>query len=553
MKSLLNSIMYRLNRTLLRASVFIMLICAIFVIVFSTATFAAKKYEVSNYDVEMTVTDEGDFLVEEEITFHFLEGNFSYAYREIEGNNFSNIEFIGIEGIDITITNYELEKGKDLNITWYYNQVDNKASFLFRYKGIAGLQSEEDGTLTIDWTPTGSEWDVPIRDIDIFITLPEDVEDLRISPFNDLVSENSRKIHLHSDFLAAGKAYKIYLTNAAETIISFGILILISVIIGIIIVVFDLKNRKKIEAVKGSRTVSDLSMYEKAAIFNDANDTKKGITAQVFKLAKEEKIKLVSSLKKGLLGSKQAEVTVEVMGTSNLNEINEEIVIGLEKHDNLKKFSQDYKWFTRMDKTIKELMRKNGFISKEAETKRSRTYFSSLLFLIPSITAFAIGGIYGVSTIIALAIVLLIISLDRLIKGGMVSILTPEALYLKENIAEEIEIRKDKLDSLIEMEEETEALKYFFAEIDYIILQKNFNIGVLHRYKKAFKKAKEAKLPDWLELDLSNLDSTLDALEIVEIIDYVLMSMIVIASSTGTTTAGGTGGGTAGGGGGGAG
>lgn len=542
---------------------FLIFFFTILILSFSGFSVYGKEYEISNYDLEMNLSEEGDFLVEERITFHFLSGDFSYAYREVERNVFSALEFISIEGVNTSIRDYELKQGRDLGIKWYYDYLGNQATFVFRYIGREGLQSINERNV-INWTPTGSEWDVPIRDLDIWINLPWPVEDLELEPAADIQARSEQQVHFHHELLPSGEEYKVYLSFPEQIMMverkgsnwqSKDIFIFLAIIFaGLILLVTDLIRRDRVLSKKGKYSIDDLLICEKAVLFNNLYDTKKGITVQIFELAKKGKIKLVSSLKDGGFWGKKAEVSVEVLDRENLSEIEKKIVNKLEKDHTLEKFFQDYRWFSRMDKDIKDLLRTKGFISRKAEFKRSRIYTSSLLFIIPAIVILVLGIVYNYPILIGTAVALFILAIGRLIKGAMFIIMTPEALYLKEKIVAEIEGKKKVLETLIKEKDNNGALKYFFQEIEYISLQKYFHAGTMDKYKKSFKKADEIEVPGWIELDTSELGSTLDALEIVELMDYLFLSMLLISTSTSTpTTTGGMGGGTAGGGGGGAG
>ena len=86
-------------------------------------------------------------------------------------------------------------------------------------------------------------------------------------------------------------------------------------------------------------------------------------------------------------------------------------------------------------------------------------------------------------------------------------------------------------------------------------MHNSFNGFILERYKQAFRKADEIKTPAWLEMDLAELGRALDTLEMVDLVDYMVLSTVILTTNTGSYpgTPGGMGGGTAGGGGGGAG
>ena len=526
---------------------------------------SAKEYEISNFDVVMSLSEEGDFLVEERITFHFLSGDFSYAYREIEGNVFTGLEYIGLEGINATITDYELDEGKDLNIKWYYDCIGDTAAFVFKYRGVAGLQSIG-GKNVIEWTPTGAEWDVPIRDIDIYIKFPREPEELELRPSGDVVFQDSKEVHFHKDLLTPGREYVVYL-SFPEMISMAGkkepspdsawtkedkLFFLSILFAGLLFSVIDLSRINRLRPEKGNYSVDELLLYEKAALYSNITDTRKGVNAQIFSLAQRGKIKLVSSIKKGVFAARKAEISVEILNTDGLDDIEKSIINNLKKHKTLKKFFEDYRWFSRVDKDIKNELRKKGFISPEREEMRKNIYISSLLLLFPSLGLFIIGGALSKPPLTGAATALLIIAFGRLIKGLLTDIMTAEALYLKKEAEKEIEEKKRTLDRLVKNRDGTAALSYFFSWIGYIILHRYFGSAVLGTYKKAFKRAEKAELPEWLGMDTSELGITLDALELIDLIDYMMVSM-VYASYSGTATGAGAGGGTAGGGGGGAG
>ena len=233
------------------------------------------------------------------------------------------------------------------------------------------------------------------------------------------------------------------------------------------------------------------------------------------------------------------------------------IIERLEKDNRLKEFFQDYRWFSRMDRELKDSLKDRGFISERAQYDRKRTLYSSLMFLFLAPVFLVLGAVYHQSILLGLGVASLNMFFGRIIKGLVYNIFTPEALHLKEEVLAEVEEKKNKLESLIEAGDYNTAL-YFFQEIEYRILHKYFNAAILERYKRVFKKADEVKTPAWIEMDAAELGTTLAALELVEMIDYVLLSTMVVGTTgtyTGTSTGGmgGGGGGVAGGGGGGAG
>lgn len=563
--------MYRFKDMRDRFSAFIMIFTTCILVFCCLSSLShAKEYEISNYDIEMQVNEEGDFLVEERITFHFIEGDFTYAYREIERNVFSNLEFAGIEGLDVPVEDYELSGRRNLRIKWYYDhQERRKAIFLLRYIGRAGLQSVS-GENLIHWTPTGSDWDVPIRDLDVRISLPWPVGVTELRPAGDLLGGSEREYHFHKAYLAPGEEYRLYLAFPEqvemtarkadrgwewkrEDILYFVLLL----IAGFVWMLVDIVGREKPLPRRGQLTVRDLLMYEKALLLN-YYDTRRGITVQIYELARKGKIKLISSLKKNFFWGKQAEITAEILNRDNLSSVEKKILDRLEKDNRLNELFQDYRWFSRMDRELKDSLQERGFISEKARHNRKRTLYSSLLFVLVGVAFLVLGGVYRQALLLGLGVAAVTMSFGRMLKGLLYNIFTQEALFLKEEVEAEINEKKKRLESLIKTKDYNAALEYFFQEIEYIILHKDFNAVILDRYKRTFKKADEVEAPAWIEIDTAELGTTLAALELVEMIDYVLLSTMVVGTTgtyTGTSTGGmgGGGGGVAGGGGGGAG
>ena len=100
-------------------------------------------------------------------------------------------------------------------------------------------------------------------------------------------------------------------------------------------------------------------MYEKALLLNHY-DTRRGITVQIYELARKRESKLISSLKKSAFWGKQAEIAAEILDKENLSKIEAMIIERLEKDNRLKEFFQDYRWFSRMDRELKDSLKDKG-------------------------------------------------------------------------------------------------------------------------------------------------------------------------------------------------
>lgn len=104
-----------------------------------TTPVMAKSYEISNYDINLTLEEAGAFLITERITYNFKKGNFTWASRNIKNRGFDNLEFISIEGIDTGINDYEVSNDNELDVKWYFPKSTGNKSFLLPYRANGGL------------------------------------------------------------------------------------------------------------------------------------------------------------------------------------------------------------------------------------------------------------------------------------------------------------------------------------------------------------------------------------------------------------------------------
>ncbi|MFW6036121.1 MAG: DUF2207 domain-containing protein [Halothermotrichaceae bacterium] len=543
----------------------ILIISFLLIISLFTISASAKEYEISDYEIDLVLEEKtGDYLITERLTFDFQGDTFSWVSRNVKGKGFDKLKLQSIEGINVDITDYEVDQGNKLDIKWYFPDTIGKTAFKIKYRASGGLITRDNKNV-IAWMAVGREWDVPIHNLDVQLKLPEVDKIISATPSEYITEKSSNIISFERKKLSPGEPFRIDLSFPVITKTDketskldednsiYGFAILIGLGLAFTAAGFDIYNRKKEKIIESSQKYTDLSLPEQALIYKDGNQNNKGTSSKIFKLAKEGKIKLISKVKKGFLGSKSTEIKVEVINEENLNKEEKFIIEKLKEHKNLKKFAGDYKLFNKVHKIAKEHLLELGLFSKEALLRRKKIYFSSLYFIPTGIAALIFSATKEQHLIVGLGVFLFMFGIGRLIKGGVTPILSGEGFYIKEKIEKNLDNKKDSIDKLIKAKKSNKALEYFFNHLENIILHNKFNNSTLNKYKKVFKQADKIEIPDWIEFDLSNLNETLDALDIVEVIDYMMVSMVVIVSNTGASAAGGAagaGGGAAGGGGG---
>jgi len=467
---------------------------------------------------------------------------------------------ISIKGINTNITDSEVKQGNNLQLKWYFPESSGRTSFLINYRANGGLITQNNKNI-IDWQAVGEEWQVPIHNLRVEIKLPQSVNKIEASPTKDISSITADNIIFKNKKLISGQPYRINLSfpliiktnrtsiNKRDNFNEHVPALLVGLLAGLLITGISLLKRKKINPIKSDFNLNDFSLIKQAIIYANGAKNKTGVAAQIFKLAKKGNIKLVSEVKKSFLSSKNAEIRVEVLKEDDL-EYAEKIIVGnLKKHKYLKKFANDYTIFKLVNTDVQNSLKEAKIISKKALNKRKSIYFTSAFLIILAVVLLIFATIKDFNLIIGLSPLFLIIGIGQLIKTELTPLLSEKGVYIKEDIEKNIDQKKNNLEQLIKDKRANEALQYFFTEIEYIMIHKKFNSTTLNKYKKVFKNADKIEIPDWIEFDLSNLNETIDALDIIEIIDYMMISIIMISANAGASTTGGASGGAGGGGG----
>jgi len=145
---------------------------------YSTSSAEQKKYAISQYDILVLVMRNGTLRFRERITFQFVEGTFTYAFRKIYYTGFDDIVGISVRGEGCDVEKVEVEDGGTyVVIKWYYPQVAAPAdrTFVLEYSLTNALGKE--GSLNVlDWNYVGDEHECWVRNLNITVVLPEGIE-----------------------------------------------------------------------------------------------------------------------------------------------------------------------------------------------------------------------------------------------------------------------------------------------------------------------------------------------------------------------------------------
>jgi len=164
---------------------------------------SSRYYDVSQFNLNVDILENGDAVVMEEITYDF-DGDFNGVLRNIDYTRTSGLKDLTVgvkEGENITYFSestgagtyvYELEDtGEYANLTIYEPSSDEKKTFYIGYTLVNVAEKYNDiGIFNRKIIDRG--WDVPLNNITINITIPEGAvkEDLKVYAHGPLTGES---------------------------------------------------------------------------------------------------------------------------------------------------------------------------------------------------------------------------------------------------------------------------------------------------------------------------------------------------------------------------
>jgi hypothetical protein len=545
-----------------------------FLLIFSlniSSVKAEQSYKIDNYLIELDINNEGDFIITEEIKYNFLKGEFSTAYREIPEHGFSSLDFISITGVGTAVLDYNVSEGSELEIDWEYPPSSNQATFRIKYIAKAGLISRDQRNI-IDWQAVGTDWEVPIKNAEARITLPNGPQATEFNNGGQPLRSSGRELFFQKQNLEAGDGWRLSFSFSEQVEMPEKISIsdYSSWLIGIIIIALLLVIYRIIEAVRiMKRTTQNSELNtEELAQFNELSFPEKLIlydysaakgprmlAGLVFYLAKINLVKLKVEVKEKFFGGEKA--ILKVASVDNLTET--------DKIEDLERYSSLFDELKGENKKLQKVISKSSIWKKivsnfkdgellknwESDFRkdlRKKSLFSALLLILFSI-GFFLDFVISERIITFLPSVFAgILAVGEFIRYAVIVPLTDTALKMREKIDEELTQRRDKLEELVETDS-LAALELILNNLGWLLVDSKMSGSKFKKYRKkiennlSIEEAESLKVPDWLAVE--GLEGALEAIEIVE---YTMTAVYAAVASTSATA--GAGGGAGGGGGG---
>jgi uncharacterized membrane protein len=163
-----------------------LLLLVIILLAPAAAQAQSKSLYWERYDVEITVTKDGDLLVKEQQAIAFTSGSFHYGYRTIPLDKTDGIVDVQVwEGgqqytpsSSQTAYTFTTEKeGDDLVVYWYFPYTSNsRHTFTFIYTVKGGVKINDDEGDSIFWKAVPPDHSFPIKSALVAVHFPEGVD-----------------------------------------------------------------------------------------------------------------------------------------------------------------------------------------------------------------------------------------------------------------------------------------------------------------------------------------------------------------------------------------
>lgn len=160
----------------------------------------SKSFYWENFDVDITLMENGDMRIVETQTLNFSGSTFSYGYGTIytgqKGSN-DGITDIGVSGNGVKYTESSSrssntfsveESGDDVTITWYFDPVMGSQTYTFSYVVKGGILVDDNGD-TLSWIAIPSDHPGRVAASTVQIHLPEGIAPQQYTGTTDYLAE----------------------------------------------------------------------------------------------------------------------------------------------------------------------------------------------------------------------------------------------------------------------------------------------------------------------------------------------------------------------------
>ncbi|MCK4547807.1 MAG: DUF2207 domain-containing protein, partial [Candidatus Eisenbacteria sp.] len=504
----------------MRIPVRILLLAAVMVAM-STGAAEAKRYHVSDYDVQIDVLENGDLRVAETIRYAFTKGTFTYAYRKIPVRHFDDIEFVSVSSPDgpMTLERAQVERdwSTSLRLRWSFPETDGSRTFRIEYIARGVLRSRA-GANILDWAAVGEQWKVPIEDVDVEVRLPW-VFDAGIETSPEarvVVSGDKTVLTFHRDSIKRKRGFRIVLEFPQKIVIAPSVdasyaRSLIAVlglgalaIVFLLIVLWRRIGRVQplgVPSAVASYPDSSLSVAEAAGLAHYGSNARRSIISVVFDLARRGVLRIEASAKKGVLKTSSFEIRARIADCpGDLAPWDERTVRELEREPRLKKFGQRSGKISKIVKDITNRLRDEGLISREREIYRRKWLIGSLAFAAVGTGFVVLVALNVWRGLLGPALVAMAAGWAVAILSGVMETRSARGMTLAVSFRNYGRWRREEIETLISADP-SQAASRFAENLPELALDKKVDQRWIKKLgKKIRKRPLEFSTPEWMDL-----------------------------------------------------
>ena len=515
-----------------------------------------KTYALSDYDVTLALQSDGTYRVEETIRFDFQQGTFTFGTRTIPKGRIDALYDVQVTSPDASIMEVTHEDDGAASIRWTFPERTRPATFALSYT-VAGALNADDGDNVIDWQAIGDGWDVPIRDIDVTVSVPfGDIprDAITAHPEDEAALDRTGAGWTASfahDALAPGDGYRVIVRFPERIAVAEpeddqeGLMVLTTaglLVIGLIggVVVLTMWSGPSVDP----ETVDDpqrpdLSLPHAAFLAHDSSTGRSRMfSAVLFDLAQRGHVTLRREQRDSWLESDDV-VTVTVdTDRFGLTDFENALLDEVQQHDTLKAFGQQTSSYRheQLESVRERVIERGWFRSYEARSNRLvvvgvllAAAAVGLPFLLTGWAAFLAVGLLGGP------------GLAALMGGSLRYVITASGAQRKAQVLAYLDATREQVERQREADPVT-AAQHLLDDLPWLVLDPDVDKAWLDELKEALEDAdREIALPDWLDDAVGQTEEAASAAVAAFMPIYV-----TVISTSGSTGAGAVAGGAAG-------
>ncbi len=516
-----------------------------------------KQYALSTYGVDLALQEDGTYRVNETIRFDFQQGTFSQANRRIPLGRIDSLRDVQVTSRDGSVTSVEhAADGNDYVIRWTYPERRQPATFTLRYTAHGALAAEG-GANVIDWQAIGDGWDVPIRDIDVTVSIPfGDVprDSIVVRPEGEASLERTSAgwtATFAHDVLAPGEGYRVIVRFPERLAVpepetdQEGLMVLTAaglLALGLIggVTALTVWNGPSVDPetiVDPHRP--DLSLPHAAFLAHDSSTGRSRMfSAVLFDLAQRGHVTLRREQHDSWLGSDDVVTVAADTDRFGLTDFENALIDEIQQHDTLEAFGQQSSSYRQeqLERVQEQAIARGWSQSKAARSNRLLLAGAPFIiaavglpFLLSGWAAFLVVGVSG-----GLGLAALIASTQRYVTTGAGARQNAEVLAYLSAAREQVEAQREA--------DPVGAAQQLLDDLPWLVLDPEVDKSWLDDLKDALEDAEtEIPLPDWLDDAVGPTDETESAA-----VAAFMPIYITVISTSGATGAGAVAGGAAG-------